>query len=518
MNYETGAVIGDYQVMGVLGAGGMGEVYKVRNTISDRLEAMKVLLADLAQYPELGDRFLREIKVQASLKHPNIAALHTALRVDNQLLMLMEYVEGVTLEQKVRQQQGPLPVPDALSYIAQVLSALEYAHAHGVVHRDIKPANMMLMQGGIVKLMDFGIAKAASDRQLTVAGTTIGSLYYMSPEQIQGSENVDARSDLYSVGVSLYELVTGKRPFEGDSQYAIMAAHLEKAPIPPIQHDPTLPQPLNDAILMAVAKDPAARFQSAAAFRNALSRVLVPAETAPLPPPQPVPAHGNRMLWVGAGGLATAAVVIGLIQFAPWKKPEAASRPPAVTNPVVQQPQPAAVAPPPPVAETPVAEPAPVKPEPAAQKPLAKAAAPERSVAAPVRSAPPNVAPPVLPAANAVASPPQVTPQQPASQPAAIAAPQANVPTRAEMQQAREQNVMLGTRAGALRGTLQAMQRSQQSSGLNLRADMQEAASLMSSYLDGANAAIAANDLPSAKSFMDKAERQIEKLEKFLGR
>ena len=224
MNLEIGSTVGDYQVVGILGAGGMGQVYKVRNVISDRVEAMKVLLPDLVNQPDLADRFLREIKVQASLEHPNIAALHTAVRVENQLLMLMEFVEGVTLDQKLK--DGPLPAAEAVDYIMQVLSALDYAHARGVVHRDIKPANMMLTPEGVVKLMDFGIARSSADHKLTQTGTTVGSLYYMSPEQIQGVTAPDARSDLYSVGVSLYELVTGKRPFDGDSQFAIMSAHL----------------------------------------------------------------------------------------------------------------------------------------------------------------------------------------------------------------------------------------------------------------------------------------------------
>src|SRR5580700_9686069 len=144
-DYTVGQRLGDYEIVGILGAGGMGKVYKVRNVISDRIEAMKVLLPDLANAPDLADRFLREIKVQASLVHPNIASLHTALRLENQLVMLMELVEGVTLEQKLK--DGPLPVAQAVDYIMQALSALDYAHAHGVIHRDIKPANMMLTPG-----------------------------------------------------------------------------------------------------------------------------------------------------------------------------------------------------------------------------------------------------------------------------------------------------------------------------------------------------------------------------------
>ncbi len=286
MNSNIGDRIGDYEIVGVLGAGGMGKVYKVRNVISDRVEAMKVLLPDLASVPELADRFMREIKVLAGLEHPNIAALRTAQRVDNQLIMVMELVEGVTLQDRL--EQGRLPVPEALEYSAQVLSALSYAHARGVIHRDIKPANMMVTAGGTVKLMDFGIAKAAGDRKLTMTGTTLGSLYYMSPEQIRGGE-LDARSDLYSFGMSLYEIVTGARPFHGDSDFSLMSAHLQAEPVPPIDVDPQLPAALNEIILLSIAKDPAKRFQSADAFRSALGSVSGGAGPAPAAAPQAGP-------------------------------------------------------------------------------------------------------------------------------------------------------------------------------------------------------------------------------------
>jgi serine/threonine protein kinase len=175
MHFQIGERVGDYEVVQVLGAGGMGKVYKVRNTISDRMEALKVLLPDLVGNPDLADRFLREIKVQASLNHPNIASLHTALRHGNQLLMLMEFVEGVSVEKIL--DSGPLPVADAVTYTIQVLEALGYAHSRGIVHRDIKPPNIMVTPGGVVKLMDFGIAQMRTEKKLTQTGHTLGSLY-----------------------------------------------------------------------------------------------------------------------------------------------------------------------------------------------------------------------------------------------------------------------------------------------------------------------------------------------------
>ena len=157
MAEETGKRIGDYEILGVLGAGGMGQVFKVRNVISDRVEAMKILLPDLAGRQDLADRFLREIKVLAALNHPNIAALRTALTLGNQLVMVMEYVEGTSLA--TRLERGPIATAEAVNYVDQVLAALSYAHQRQVIHRDIKPANMMLTPEGVVKLMDFGIAR-----------------------------------------------------------------------------------------------------------------------------------------------------------------------------------------------------------------------------------------------------------------------------------------------------------------------------------------------------------------------
>jgi serine/threonine protein kinase len=270
VGFEIGDTFGDFQVIGLLGAGGMGAVYRVRNMISDRVEALKVLLPDLTGAPELAERFTREIKIQASLAHPYIASLHTAMRINNQLVMLMELVEGVTLEQRLA--NGLLTVGESVEYFSQVLSALEYAHARGIIHRDIKPANIILTPNRTVKLMDFGIASNVQDARLTQAGMAIGSLYYMSPEQVR-SLPLDGRSDLYSLGVTLYEATTGRRPIDGDSSYNVMNAHLEKVPEPPAAVNPKLPILMSQIILKALEKQPSDRFQTAAEMRQALEQL-----------------------------------------------------------------------------------------------------------------------------------------------------------------------------------------------------------------------------------------------------
>ena len=276
MAFAIGQRVGDYEVVRMLGAGGMGHVYQVRNVISNRIEAMKVLLPDLVAEPDLAARFISEIRMLASFDHPNIAQLHTAFQADNQLVMMMEFVEGITLEQRAK--QGPIPPSDTLNYMQQVLAALSYAHGRGVVHRDIKPANIMVTPHGVVKLMDFGIAKSHTEMDLTRPGTTMGSLYYMSPEQVRGG-TVDARSDIYSVGIMMYELLAGRRPFEADSAYGILQQQCNVAPQPPIAVNQQLPQPLSDLIMCALAKDPANRFQNAQAVANALKQIAAGLDT-----------------------------------------------------------------------------------------------------------------------------------------------------------------------------------------------------------------------------------------------
>ncbi|HET7105578.1 MAG TPA: serine/threonine-protein kinase [Candidatus Acidoferrum sp.] len=349
--FIVGQNVGDYEVLSILGLGGMGKVYKVRNVISDRMEAMKVLLPDLNSHQSLADRFLREIRLLASLNHPNIAALRTALTYENQLVMIMEFVEGETLANRIA--RAPISTAEAVDFSQQILAALSYAHKQNIIHRDIKPANMMLTPQGVVKLMDFGIARSGTDGSLTSTGTTLGSLNYMPPEQVRG-EAADARSDLYSFGISLYELLTGKLPFQGDSQYSLMTAQLNQVPAPPISLRADVPPALNEIILMAMSKEPADRFQSADAFCNALKSVPVsalpgPGTTFATKPRVPVSPDDTLM-----GTLAPGAGALGRM-VSPPATTQAAVRVPAPPPGPAQPRSPSAIptvpmAPPPPAA------------------------------------------------------------------------------------------------------------------------------------------------------------------------
>ncbi|HKV79488.1 MAG TPA: serine/threonine-protein kinase [Candidatus Sulfotelmatobacter sp.] len=268
--FEVGTTIGDYQIISVIGRGGMGKVFKVRNLLSDRIEAMKVLLPGTDPRADLVERFLREIKVVAALEHPAIASLRTALRANDQILMIMEFVEGTSLHSRML--QGTVDTARSVRFMQQVLDALAYAHRRGVVHRDIKPSNILVTPNDTIKLTDFGIASRSGDPRLTGEGVALGSLFYMSPEQMK-AEAVDARSDLYSVGVTLFEMVTGQPPVQGTSFYSILKAHMQGKPRPATELAPHLPPELSRIISKSLEKLPDARFQSAGEFHAALSRV-----------------------------------------------------------------------------------------------------------------------------------------------------------------------------------------------------------------------------------------------------
>lgn len=267
MEFQVGDTINGYQVLGVLGRGGMGKVFRVQNVLSSRVEAMKVIRPELEADAGFADRFLREIVLHAKLDHRNIVRFYTAFRAENRICMIMECAEGISLHDRLR--EGPIEPVEASLYIDQVLSALSYAHRVGVIHRDIKPANIILSPDRVAKLTDFGIAKAAGVSKLTATGMALGSLYYISPEQVRNS-NIDARSDIYSLGVTFYEAVTGKRPIEGDTEYSIMNGHLERIPIAPGELNPNVPPAVSSIIMKALAKNPAERFPSAEDFQAAV--------------------------------------------------------------------------------------------------------------------------------------------------------------------------------------------------------------------------------------------------------
>lgn len=522
MELAIGQSIGDYEILQVLGAGGMGKVYQVRNVISRRVEAMKLLLPELTADRDLVERFLNEIRISASLDHPNIAQLRTAQRVGNQLVMIMEFVEGSTLDQLMR--AGKIPIEKGIDYTAQALAALSYAHARGVVHRDIKPANIMLMPNGTIKLMDFGIAKIATDSKLTKTGMMVGSVYYMSPEQIEGKD-LDGRSDLYSLGVTLYEIATGKRPFNGDSEYQIMAAHLKENPPPPIQLDASLPPALNEIILMALAKDPAKRFQSGEAFRAALNSLMPAVQAAPqvaakaLPPPPSPPVRqkkDRRLLYMVAGSVATIAVIAATLIELPKFRKAGASSTTATQQLVVSQTAPPAVS------EIPPSQPT-IAPPTAATTGNASMPSTQKQPAAqlhtdPARPALPNQQVAQLqPPAQMQTQPPVQPPQTQAQLPPVQQAP-AVAKNTAELSDLRDRLLQVSARATSIESSLTRLQQEQAKQGLGLRGDMVAAQQRLNYALNEADSNLKQGDAAGAKKRLDNAERDLEAIEKFLGR
>jgi eukaryotic-like serine/threonine-protein kinase len=269
---------GRYELDGVVGRGGMAEVYRARDIRLDRIVAVKTLREDLARDQTFQARFRREAQSAASLNHPSIVAVYDTgedtADPAHVPYIVMEYVDGRTLRELLRDDRRLLP-ERALEITDGVLRALDYSHRNGIVHRDIKPGNVMLTRSAEVKVMDFGIARAVSDSQATMTQTAqvIGTAQYLSPEQARG-ERVDARSDLYSTGCLLYELLTGRPPFTGDSPVAIAYQHVRENPIPPSRVDPEIPAWADSIVLKAMAKDPADRYQSAAEMRTDIQRAL----------------------------------------------------------------------------------------------------------------------------------------------------------------------------------------------------------------------------------------------------
>src|SRR6201996_5936763 len=270
-------LLGDrYELDGVVGRGGMAEVYRAHDIRLDRVVAIKTLRTDLARDQTFQARFRREAQSAASLNHPSIVAVYdtgedmaTGIPVP---YIVMEYVDGRTVRDLLQSDHRLLP-ERSLEIIDGILGALDYSHQSGIVHRDIKPGNVMVTRNGDIKVMDFGIARAMSDNQATMTQTAqvIGTAQYLSPEQARG-ERVDARSDLYSTGCLMYELLTGRPPFTGDSPVAIAYQHVRENPVPPSRLDPELPPWADAIVLKAMAKSPNDRYQTAAEMNADIQR------------------------------------------------------------------------------------------------------------------------------------------------------------------------------------------------------------------------------------------------------
>ena len=267
-------VIGDYEIDRELGEGGMGMVFEAHHRRLGHTVALKVLAPQLARNETLVRRFEQEARVQANLKHPNIVKCHDFIREDRLCAMVMEFVPGATLEEVIREQTGPMTTERARAVMLPVLDALGHAHDQGIVHRDIKPSNIMLAREAgrdVPKVMDFGIAKLLVDGEMgTATGSKLGTLHYMSPEQCTSSRDVDERSDIYSLGATLYEMATGRVPFDQGTDFDLMKAHMEAAPPAPRSIYPGVSERMERVILKALQKEPARRFQSVAAFAAAL--------------------------------------------------------------------------------------------------------------------------------------------------------------------------------------------------------------------------------------------------------
>src|ERR1700726_3656004 len=270
----SGKRLGPYEILSGIGAGGMGEVYRAKDTRLNRIVAIKVLPSHLADSPELRERFEREARTIASLNHPHICTLYDVGHQDGTDYLVMEYLEGETLAQRLL--KGPLPLDQVLQYAIEITDALDKAHRKGVTHRDLKPGNIMLTKSG-TKLLDFGLAKLkqevapanvqlsqlpTANDPLTAQGTIVGTLQYMAPEQVEGGE-VDARTDIFAFGAVAYEMATGKRAFEGKSQASLIAAILEREPPPMSSLQPMTPPALDRVVKKCLRKDRDDRWQSA---------------------------------------------------------------------------------------------------------------------------------------------------------------------------------------------------------------------------------------------------------------
>jgi len=307
-----GSVISHFEILEKLGEGGMGVVWKARDTHLDRLVALKVLRSDKVADPDRKRRFVQEAKAASALSHPNIVPIHDISQADGLDFMVMEYLPGKALD-RLLPRKG-LPTAETLRYAIQIADALARAHSAGIVHRDLKPANIMVSDEGLVKVLDFGLAKlteaaATGENQSTQTmraeteeGTIVGTVSYMSPEQAEGKK-VDARSDIFAFGAVLYEMATGRRAFQSDTRMSTLAAILHKEPPPASSISPGVPRDLEKIILRCLRKDPARRFQHMDDLKVSLEELLEEKDAGPWPLP-PAPRRPRVKLWLAMAGMA----------------------------------------------------------------------------------------------------------------------------------------------------------------------------------------------------------------------
>src|ERR687891_1923041 len=276
---RKGTVVDErYQLSEKIGTGGMAEVWLAEDTELDRQVAVKILHDRFAQDKEFVQRFQREAQSAAGLQHPNVVGIYDRGGFRDTYFIAMEYVDGPSLKDLVK---GGMGTEDAINFTRQILNAARFAHRKGIVHRDLKPQNVLIDDEGRARVADFGIARAGENSDITATGSVMGTAQYISPEQAQGKETTPS-SDIYSIGVILYEALTGRVPFEGDSAVAVALKQVSEAPRRPSALNPNVPPALDAVVMRALAKDPEARFKDAAAFLRAL-------EAAERPPDRPRP-------------------------------------------------------------------------------------------------------------------------------------------------------------------------------------------------------------------------------------
>ena len=274
-----GQQIGPYSILNLIGRGDIGTVYQAVHSASEQLVAIKALSRELSANPATRDRILSQANQQAGLFHPNVVNILKYIKDRQEIYLVMEYVRGESLEKQLTR-VGCLEPSEAIRIALKILEAMAFMHKRGIYHRHLKPSDILIAGDGNIKVMDFGIAKVFGEKGISLTGMRLESLWYMSPEQLRG-ETITAASDIYSLGITLYQMLTGEVPFHGKSRFEVMKAHMEELPRDPAATAPELPRGVCDLVLKALAKNPQDRFQSAKAFADALLRSTDPG--APIP-------------------------------------------------------------------------------------------------------------------------------------------------------------------------------------------------------------------------------------------